>query len=310
MSQRALTFGTFITDQATVAQKAITAEELGFDLISCGEHVSFYGPVTNSYISLACAAGVTSSIQLMSGIALLPLYPAALAAKLGAALDVVSNGRYVFGIGVGGELPKEFEACGVPVSERGARADEALEIIKRLWTEPSVTFEGRFNTLDAISIDPCPVQRPHPPIWVAGRRGAAARRAARHGDGWLPYMYTPEQLHASISQVRDYAEQYDRDPESIECGVFLWTALHDDANHAIDSATQFLSQNYSQDFTQLVERYALAGDSSACIARLREYIEAGATRIIFAPAWNDSEAADVSTRCIADTLLPEFRRVE
>ena len=87
-----------------VAQFARRAEELGFDMLGCGEHVMFHGPVGNTVVSLSVAAGATGRIKLLSSIVLLPLYPAALAAKLGAALDVASNGRYNFGVGVGGEF--------------------------------------------------------------------------------------------------------------------------------------------------------------------------------------------------------------
>ena len=126
-----ITFGTALQTVTDVAGFARRAEELGFDLLGCGEHVMFHGPVGNTFISLSVAAGATQRIRLLSSIVLLPLYPAALAAKLGAALDVASNGRYNFGVGVGGEFPKEFEACGVPVKQRGARTNEALEVITR-----------------------------------------------------------------------------------------------------------------------------------------------------------------------------------
>ena len=94
------------------AEFARRAEELGFDYLGCGEHVMFHGPVGNTFISLSVAAGATQKIKLISSIVLLPLYPAALVAKMGSALDVASNGRYNFGVGIGGEFPKEFEACG------------------------------------------------------------------------------------------------------------------------------------------------------------------------------------------------------
>ncbi|MDH4145940.1 MAG: LLM class flavin-dependent oxidoreductase, partial [Acidimicrobiia bacterium] len=119
--------------------EARTAEALGYDYLLSGEHVSFHGPVSNTIVSLAAAAGATERIKLMSGIVLVPLYPPALLAKQVAMLDVVSGGRYSFGVGVGGEMAKEFEACGVPVNERGARTNEALEIITRLLTEKNVS---------------------------------------------------------------------------------------------------------------------------------------------------------------------------
>lgn len=300
-------FGIFLTDQAAIKAHAERAEALGYDVLACGEHVSFHGPVPNSFISLACAAGVTSSIKLMSAIALLPLYPAALAAKLGAALDVTSGGRFMFGVGVGGEFPKEFEACGVPIGERGARSNEALAVIKRLWTEDKVTFDGLFNTLNEVAISPPPVQRPHPPIWVAGRQDAAAKRAGRFGDGWLPYMYTPEQLHASQAKVRHFAEEAGRDPDRIEAGIFIWSNVHEDGDRARREAVDYLSRTYAQDFSKLVSRYALAGNPNDCRARIQEYIDAGARRIIIAPASVAGADTDRNVELMATAVVSALR---
>ena len=307
MRTHPLSFGTFIMDMHDTAGQAARAEALGYDFLCCGEHVAFHGPVPNSYIALACAAGATQRIELMSGIVLLPLYPAALAAKLGAALDVVCGGRFVFGVGVGGEIAKEFEACGVPLNERGPRTDEALALIKRLWTERGVNFAGRFNTLNDITIDPPPLRKPHPPIWVAGRKDSAARRAGRYADGWLPYMYTPEQLHESITKVRAFAEQAGRDPESVRAGIFIWSAVHEDAALAKRAASEYLSANYAQDFSKLAPRYALAGDPAQCVARLAEYINAGAERVVLAPAWSASAESVRSIALMARSVMPAFR---
>ena len=121
-------FGIGLRHLTTIAKDAKNAEALGYEFLSTGEHVFFYGPVNNGLISLAAAAAVTTHIKLMSAITLVPLYPAALLAKQVTALDVISNGRFNLGVGVGGEFVKEFEACGVPVNERGARTNEALEV--------------------------------------------------------------------------------------------------------------------------------------------------------------------------------------
>src|SRR5215472_13721564 len=158
-----------------VPEAARLAENLGYDYLCSGEHMMFHGPVPNSLITLAVAAGVTSRIKLMSTVVLLPLYTPMVLAKMTSVLDVASEGRYHMGIGVGGEFPKEFEACGVPVKQRGSRSNEALEIITRLWTEKDVSFDGRYSKFSGVTLDPQPIQRPHPPIWVAGRKEPAMR---------------------------------------------------------------------------------------------------------------------------------------
>ncbi|MBT3334476.1 MAG: TIGR03619 family F420-dependent LLM class oxidoreductase, partial [Rhodospirillaceae bacterium] len=204
MTANNIRFGTALRSPYNVAQLSRQIEDLGYDVLGCGEHVSFYGDTANGFVSLSVAAGATQHIQLMSTITLVPLYPAALLAKMGAALDVASGGRYSLGVGVGGEFANEFAACGVPINERGARTDDALEVITRTWTATDVTYDGRFTKLENFSLKPLPIQKPRPPIWVSGRSDAAMRRAAKYADGWLPYMYTPEQLADSITKIRAY----------------------------------------------------------------------------------------------------------
>ena len=272
-------FGIGLPRLDSIAESAQRAEALGYDFLSTGEHVFFYGPIGNSLISLAAAAGATTRIKLMSSITLIPLYPAALLTKLVTSLDVVSNGRFNLGVGVGGEFAQEFEACGVPVEERGARTNESLELMLRLWAEDDVHFQGRFNTLSGVTLEPKPTQQPHPPIWISGRSQAAMRRCARFGTGWLPYMYTPEKLSESLAAIAAMGQECERSVP-VKPGLFIFFAVHEDRDVAIKMAAERLSRQYNQDFSQLVHRYAIAGNPQDCRARLREYIDAGAATII------------------------------
>ena len=301
-----ITFGTTLRGTSGIAEFAQRVENLGFDVLGCGEHIMFHTPVANTFISLSVAAGATQHLKLLSSIVLLPLYPAALAAKMGAALDVASNGRYMFGVGIGGEFPKEFEACGVPVHQRGARANEALEVITKLWTEEKVSYQGRFTTLDEVTIAPAPTQKPHPPIWVAGRQASAMQRAAKYANGWLPYMFTPEQLHASIETIKHYGEAFDRDMNTFTPGVFIFTSAHPNGDTGRQMCIDMLSRQYNQDFTKLVPRYALAGTPEDYRKRLQEYIDAGAKMVILAPGCAEAHA-DENISLVAKEVIPAFR---
>ena len=221
MVERKIEFGTTLRTPDNIEALAQQIEGLGFGILGCGEHVSFHGDSANGFVSLSVAAGVTNHIRLMSAITLVPLYPAALLAKLGAALDIASGGRYTMGVGVGGEFPSEFEACGVPVKQRGSRTDDALEVLTRVWSETNVTYEGRYTTLKNFSIKPLPIQKPRPPIYVSGRSDAAMRRAAKYADGWIPYMYTPEHLAQSIQKIKGYAEEEGRDLSDFTFGLYM-----------------------------------------------------------------------------------------
>lgn len=298
-------FGIGLRRLDSVAEDALNAENLGYEFIATGEHVFFYGPIGNGLISLAAAAGATRHIKLISAITLVPLYPPALLAKQVAALDVVSGGRFNLGVGVGGEFAKEFAACGIPVSERGARTNEALEIMTRLWTEDEVTFAGRFTNLPGVSLDPKPVQKPYPPVWISGRSDAAMRRCAKYGSGWLPYMYTPEKLATSLKIIGDYGQREER-AEPVSPGLFIFFAVHEDRDEAIKMASDRLSVQYNQDFSELVGKYALAGNPQDCIARLREYIDAGARTIILNSACPGKYMVE-NERLLAKEVLPALR---
>ncbi len=295
-------FGIGIRRLDSIAEDAREAESLGYQFISTGEHVFFHGPINNGLITLAAAAGATTSIKLMSAITLVPLYPPALLAKLVASLDVVSNGRFNLGVGVGGEFAKEFDAVGVPVTERGARTNESLRMMRQLWTQDDVTFNGRFAQCEGVTLAPKPVQD-ELPVWVSGRSDAAMRRCARYGTGWLPYMYTPEKLAGSLTTIGNLAGEVGR--SSPRPGLFIFFAVHEDRDVAIKMAADRLSVQYNQDFSKLVHKYALAGNPDDCIARLREYVDAGARTIILNSACPSAYTTE-NERMLARTVLPTF----
>ena len=289
-----------------VAESAQRAEALGYDFVVTGEHVFFYGPINNGLISLAAAAGATRTIKLMSTITLVPLYPPPLLAKQVASLDMVSNGRFNLGVGVGGEFAKEFEACGVPVRERGARTNEALEVLTRLFSEDNVEFEGHFTSIPGLTLAPKPKQDPLP-IWISGRSEAAKTRCAKYGTGWLPYMYTPEQLDASLTAINSEAADFGR-TNTIKPGLFIFFAVHEDKQTGLEMAAERLSKQYNQDFSKLVNKYAIAGDPDSCVARLKEYIDAGAETIILNSAC-PGDYTSTNEQLMAEAVLPRIKEL-
>lgn len=286
--------------------EARNAEALGFDYLSTGEHIMFHGPTANNMVSLAAAAGATERIKLLSGIVLVPLYPPPLLAKQVAVLDVVSDGRFSLGVGVGGEFPKEFAAVNVPVEERGARTDEALVVIDKLLTETDVVFNGTFTTLDGVTIAPRGVQKPRVPIWVAGRKDVAMRRAARHAEGWMPYLYTPQMLAESMDKIAAFTEDAGRPEGSVTGGLYVFTCVHEDRDTALEMANRQLSKQYNQDFSTLVRKYTIAGSPEDCVARVQEYLDAGASTVIFSQGC-PPEYADDNTVAIAEGIVGAFR---
>jgi alkanesulfonate monooxygenase SsuD/methylene tetrahydromethanopterin reductase-like flavin-dependent oxidoreductase (luciferase family) len=301
VSDDPLRFGAALLDLHDIAREAATLEDLGYDLVSSGEHVAFNGPVGNGFVSLAVAAGATTSIRLMSAITLAPLYPAALLAKLGAALDVASGGRFELGVGVGGEGPAEFEACGVSLHERGARCDEALDVLRLLWSGDRFDHDGSWTTFHDIAIDPPPIQPGGPPIWVSGRADAAKRRAARAAVGFLPYMRTPDQLAADYAEVDVLAER------PVRRGLLVWTSIDADGARATDMGVRALEAAYAQDFSVLGPRYCLFGDPDQVNERLRAFVTSGARTILFVIAGDEAHRGR-ARQLLADEVLPTFER--
>ena len=282
-------------------------EELGYDSAWTSEHIFFYFPTFDALTTLAAAAAVTSSIRLGTAVLLLPLRPAALAAKEITSVDIISGGRLTLGIGVGGEYPKEFQAVGVPVNQRGARADEAIRVLRKLWTENNVTFDGRFTKLDGVTLQPKSLQPGGPPLWIAGRSQAAVRRAGRLGDGYLPYLFSPERYRDSMAQVRQAAEEAGRDPAAIDSGLYQFICLADSYEEAKRIAAADLSRRYNQPFESIVDRYVVMGTAEDCARRLADFAEAGARHFLLVPITHSLGDFMRHVERYAAEILPRLR---
>lgn len=213
---------TFVTDDTidtvTLAQ---AIEERGFDALAIAEHThipasresayplggelpNIYYRTLDPFVTLAAAAAVTSRIQLITGIALLIQRDPIITAKEAASIDLISNGRFVFGVGAGWNL-EELRHHGTDPKTRGALLDERIEAIKALWTTEPAEYHGKYVDFDASYLRPKPVQTPHPPILIGGDSDATVRRIIRHGAGWISNPLPVERLTRRIEQLRDGA---------------------------------------------------------------------------------------------------------
>jgi probable F420-dependent oxidoreductase len=296
-------FAISLPQRGPVTAAAQEAERLGFDLVSCGEHVFFHGPTSNAFVSLAAAAGATNRIGLLSAITLAPLYPSVLLAKLVAALDDVSDGRLTVGLGVGGENRAEFDALGVDVRERGARTDEAVKLLRLLLGSDGASFTGRFARFDDISICPRP---PHgcPPLWIAGRSSAARRRAARAGDAWMPYLYSPEQLGEQIRNLRSDAQNHGRDPGAVRVAIHVFVTVMKDPRLARRQAVESVSRTYRDNAERFADRYLVFGTPQQVSRRLTEYRDAGADAFVMRLAGEGRERESMVRRLAGEVVAP------
>jgi probable F420-dependent oxidoreductase len=257
---------------------AMRAEALGFDSVWIGDHVAIHRPTLDSMAALSYLAALTRRVRIGPCVYLLALRHPTIAAKLVASLDVLSGGRVVFGVGVGGEFPKEFEASGVPHRERGARADEGIAVCRALWGPSPASFEGRFTRFTDVVLEPKPVQPGGPPIWIGGRSDAALRRAARVGDGWIAYLVTPQRFRASLEKIESFARDIGRPLEpgaNFEPAHVLFTVVDSDYESARTTAASYLERQYNQPFDDLARKYCLLGPPAACLEQLAPFVAAG-----------------------------------
>ena len=161
--------------------------------------------------------GVTSKLEFATGVSVLAARQTALVAKQVAAVDLLTNGRLRFGVGLGGN-DVEYQAMGVDMANRGERIEEQITVLRKLWTEDFVTFEGKYHKLQEAGIYPKPVQQPVP-IWLGGGSDAVMRRIARIGDGWMMYGETPENAKEKVATLRTYIQEAGRKPEHVQLNI-------------------------------------------------------------------------------------------
>jgi alkanesulfonate monooxygenase SsuD/methylene tetrahydromethanopterin reductase-like flavin-dependent oxidoreductase (luciferase family) len=260
------------------------AEELPIDSVWHGGHLL---PPTNTgeaVTRLALMTAWTERVQVGTGILLLPLYQPVVVAKQLADLDARSGGRVTVGLGVGGEFPKEFEATGVPIKERGARTDEGMEILRKLWSGGPVSHHGRFFDFDDVELRPVAgaMQAGGPKLIVSGRKEPAMRRAALRGDGWLPYLFSPGAYARSVETIK--AEAGDRDLSDFQWMAYVYCSVRADGDRARRDVRDFLGSAYGDKPDEMLQKIAPAGTPDEVAARLQQYVDAGVRHIVISPA--------------------------
>jgi len=268
------------------------AERLPIESIWHGGHILPRHPTGEAVTRLALLTAWTERVRVGTAILLLPLYHPVIVAKQIADLDAWSGGRLSIGVGVGGEFPHEFAAVGVPLRERGARTDEAMQVLRSLWGGGPVTHHGTFFHLDDVTLQPvAPPGRPAPsgraggpPLLVSGRKPPAMRRAARLGDGWMPYLMSPDAYARSVHTIRAEAERAGRDLTGFEWALFTYCSIRRDGDRARDDVARFLGRAYGDKPAAMLERIAPAGTPDEVVPRFQEYVDAGVRHFVVSPA--------------------------
>lgn len=287
-------------------------EQLPIDSVWQGGHVLPRTGTGEAITRLALLTAWTERVRVGTAILVLPLYHPVVVAKQVADLDARSGGRVSLGVGVGGEFRQEFDAVGVPVGERGARTDEAIGILRELWSGEPVTSRGGFFDLDDVRLQPVDPPEPGapgmqpggPPIVVSGRKAPAMRRAARMGDGWMPYLLSADAYARTVETITQEAAAVDRDLDGFEWMLYLYCSIRADGDRAREDVATFLGGAYGDKPAGMLERIAPAGTPDEVAARLQAYVDAGVRHIVISPA-APKDTLEVVTLA-AEEVLPQL----
>ena len=276
-------------DAHGVVDLAVRAEELGYESVWASEHVfnvsyvydrignrPYYEPLT----MLTYVAANTTSIGLGTSVLVLPYHNPIRLAKVAATLDVLSKGRLMLGVGVG-VIEEELEAMGSSFADRGAISDEAIAVMKELWTKEDPNFQGKYHRFSGMKLTPKPVQKPHIPIVIGGTSRAAIRRAARSGTTWHPTALAPEALAEGMDYLKEQAVKAGRDPSEISVSVSA--AIGSTHNH---------------------NRYSLGEEPEEILERSQKYQEMGLERLLISPNTRDQSQLRPIMEMLAETVIP------
>jgi len=290
-----------------IVRYARRAEELGFHSLWAWDHLLLGSkrpfPFFESLTTLAGLASVTERVELGTGVLALPLRDPVVLAKATSTLDVMSRGRLILGVAAGW-YRREFDAVGVPYSERGATFERHLDLLTRFWTEASVSGRaGEVSFTDAVML-PKPARRPRPPVLVGGYVDRVLRRVATLGDGWLAYFYTAASFRDSWTKVCHHAAQVGRDPEMLDNVSQLVVCVDDTFDRADRQARDFMDRYFdTPEWSEATQDHAIRGTPEECAEQLWAHIEAGVRHVCLIPC----DYAAEQVEALASDVLPKVR---
>lgn len=276
-------------------------EEGGVNSFWQSDRIASSRPHLEPMTTLAAIAGRTRKLKFGMNVASLALREPVLLAKQCATIDYLSNGRLLPAFGIGSKLAADWEATGTPLEGRGARADEALEIIIRLWQGETLDYDGRFFKLKGARISPTPLN-PRIPMWIGGSTKAAVERTAKYGTGWQAAFETPAQLAPVVRAIRETARAQGRTVPDDHFGAafpFRFGRMN-------DPAVAREAERFAKRLRKDPAGYFVVGDAGTILDRLRAYVDAGASKFILRPIGaGDADLMEQTRRFIAE-VQPEL----
>ena len=293
-------------DPKGLVDYGVRVEELGYDSLWVWDHmllgVDPNFPILDSLTTLTAIAARTSRIKLGTGILVLPLRnPVALAKQL-SSMDQLSGGRLVMGM-ASGWYKREFDAMGIPFDKRGKIMDENLEVMRRLWTEPSVTGDYMNHKLSKAVMYPKPFQE-QIPLLIGGYVDRVLKRAAVEGDGWLTYFYRAQDFTKSWNKIRTYAKEAGKDPDKLLNASQLPICVGPSKAAVQDDMMDWLNKEWDfPEHSDCSRESAIMGSVDDCVAQLKEHLDAGVQKIIFVPYKYQMDQVET----IAREIIPRLK---
>ena len=270
-------------DFGSMIELAEQAEGQGFDSVWAGDSV-LARPRLEALSTLAAIAGRTKRVRLGTAVFLPALRNPVILANEVANLDIISQGRVTLGVGIASKTPaveKEFNACGVSFRHRVSIFEECVTVMRKLWTEPEVTFDGRHFKLDGISLGLRPVQKDGVPIWMAASAEKPQRRMLRIGDGWFPNSTSPEAFTQGWRQIEALAEETNSDSGRLHRALYTTLNINEDKAQADREMREFIESYYNTPFETMARTQSVfTGNVQEARDWLQGFIDAGAQTIV------------------------------
>lgn len=258
-------------------------EASGVDGVFVGDHVTFYGSGSDGLMKLAPIAAATTKLQLQTCVYLLALRHPTPVALQAAMIDQTSHGRLIMGVGIGGEDPNEWWACGVDPKTRARRTDESMQILRSLWTQETTTFEGKYYTLRDVRMRPKPFRPEGVTLHAGGRSDAALRRAGRYADGWTGIWVSVRRFNEADERMAAAASDAGRTIASLPRGMQFWMGVDADRDAARAKVAGSMQAFYRIPFEQF-EKYTPYGSPKEIAEFIVPYVEAGCEWLNFVVA--------------------------
>lgn len=293
-------FSKLPVDTALLRRFLARAESLGYHSAWVQEQILGSTATLEPVGLLTYAAALTRRLRLGSAVLITPLRSPVQLAKSLSTLDQLSGGRLIVGVGLGGNT-RVYPAFGLSAEHRVSRFTEGIELMKRLWTEEHTTFDGKFWKLQNASMEPKPVQKPHPPLWFGARHDAALKRAVELGDGWIGAgSSSTAQFRDELRRLSGYLAEAKRDPSTFSLAKRVYIAVDQNKARAEKRLGEWFERYYRN--AELATRVAVYGDQQECTGKLAEIASAGAGLLLLNPVFDEMDHLELLAKAIVPAL--------